>query len=73
MSGSGRNYIWLVIGLLVCIGGVLILRYAPKAVRWGRAGVIVRRPNKAPLTRAAERQPRNIAPLATVTVSFGRR
>ena len=72
MSGSGRNYIWLVAGVLVCIAGVLAVHFAPKAVRWGRAGVIVRRPNKAPLTplaRAGERQPRNIAPLATVTVS----
>ena len=69
MSGSGRNYVWLVAGVLVCIAGVMIFHFAPKALRWGRAGVIVRRPNKVPLTRAAERQPRNIAPLATVTVS----
>ena len=57
MSGSGRNYIWLVAGALVCIAGLMILHFAPKALRWGRAGVIVRRPNKVPLTRAADRQP----------------
>src|ERR1035437_4580132 len=43
--------------------------FAPKALRWGRAGVIVRRPNPKPLTKASDRQVRNIAPLATVTVA----
>ncbi len=69
MSSSARNYIWLVAGVLVCIAGVLTLHFAPEALRWGRAGVIVRRPNQVRLTRAAGRLPRNIAPLATVTVS----
>ena len=69
MSNSVRNYVWLVVGALVCIAGVLVFHFAPKALRWGRAGVIVRRPNPKPLTKASDRQLRNIAPLATVTVS----
>jgi hypothetical protein len=54
---------------LACIAGVLGLRFAPSVLRLGRTGVIIRRPNTVPLTKAGERQPRNIAPLATVTVS----
>src|ERR1035441_5554087 len=69
MSNSVRNYVWLVVGALVCIAGVLAVRFAPSVLRLVRAGVIVRRPNPAPLTKAADRQLRNIAPLATVTVS----
>jgi hypothetical protein len=69
MSDTARNYVWLVALALICIAGLFVWRFAPAAVRWGRAGVIVRRPSKVTLTRAAERQPRNIAPLATVTVS----
>ena len=69
MSNSVRIYVWLVAGALVCIAGVLVLRYAPKALRWGRVGVTIRRPNPVPLRKAGDRQLRNIAPLATVTVS----
>jgi hypothetical protein len=69
MSVSVRNSVWLVAGVLVCIAGVFVLHFAPKALRWSRAGVIVRRPNQASLARAAVGLPRNIAPLATVTVS----
>ncbi|MGD0777624.1 MAG: hypothetical protein ABSC05_32940 [Candidatus Solibacter sp.] len=69
MSNSVRNYVWLVAAALFCIAGVLAVRFAPSVLRLGRAGVIVRRPNPVPLTKAADRQLRNIAPLATVTVS----
>ena len=48
---------------------LLALRFAPSALRWGRAGVIIRRPNTVPLAKVGDRHLRNIAPLATVTVS----
>src|ERR1035441_4995746 len=69
MSNTVRNYVWLVAVALVSIAGLFALRFAPSAIRWGRAGVIVRRPNRVPVAKAGDRQPRNIAPLATVTVS----
>jgi hypothetical protein len=69
MSSSVRYYVWLVVGVLVCIAGVLVLHFGPSAMRWGRAGVVIRRPNPVPPTKAVDRQPRNIAPFATVTVS----
>jgi hypothetical protein len=69
MSNSIRNYVWLVALALLCVAGLLALRFAPSALRWGRQGVIIRRPNTVPLTKAGDRHLRNIAPLATVTVS----
>ena len=69
MSNSIRNYVWLVVGALVCIAGVLVVHFAPAALRLGRSGVTIRRPNPVPLRKAGDRQMRNIAPLATVTVS----
>ena len=69
MSNSIRNCVLLVAGLLVCIGGVFALRFAPTAARWSRAGVVIRRPDTVPVRKAGDRQTRNIAPLATVTVS----
>ncbi len=69
MSKSVRVYVWLVAGVLVCIVGVLGLRFAPAVARLGRAGVVIRRPNPVPVSKAAARQVRNIAPMATVTVS----
>ena len=69
MSNSVRNYVWLVAAALFCIAAVLAVRFAPSVLRLGRTGVIVRRPNPVPLTKADDRQLRNIAPLATVTVS----
>ena len=67
MSNSVRYYAWVAI-VLVCIAGVLALRFAPSALRMGR-GVVVRRPGRLSPTPAGDRQQRNIAPLATVTVS----
>jgi len=69
MSNSVRNYGWLVAVALLGIAGVLALRFAPSVLRLGRAGVIIRRPNTVPLTKVGDRNLRNIAPLATVTVS----
>ena len=69
MSNSIRNYVWLVVGALVCIAGVLVVHFAPAALRLGRSGVTIRRPNPVPLRKAGDRQMRNIAPRATVTVS----
>ena len=69
MSKSVRVYVWLVAGVLVCIIAVFGLRFAPAVARLGRAGVVIRRPNPGPVSKAAARQFRNIAPLATVTVS----
>ena len=69
MSHSIRNYVWLVAAALFCIAGVFAVRFAPSVARLGRAGVIIRHPNPVPLTKAGDRQLRNIAPLATVTVS----
>jgi hypothetical protein len=69
MSNPVRSYVWMVVAVLLCIAGVFALHFAPKAVRWGRAGVIIRRPDKAALTPVVDRHLRNIAPLATVTVS----
>jgi hypothetical protein len=69
MSNPVRNYVWLVAAALVCIAGLFAWRFAPSALRWGRAGVIVRRPNKVSLTKTGDRHLHNIAPWATVTVS----
>ncbi len=69
MSGTVRNYVWLVVLALVCIAGLLGLRFAPSALRLGRTGVIVRRPDRAARVKAGDRNLANIAPLATVTVS----
>jgi hypothetical protein len=69
MSNPTRKYVWMVAVALICIAGLFAWRFAPSAVRWGRAGVIVRRPNRVPPTNAVGSQPRNIAPFATVTVS----
>jgi hypothetical protein len=54
---------------LICIAGLLGYRFAPSAFRLGRAGVIIRHPNKVPVTQLGDRRQRNLAPLATVTVS----
>jgi hypothetical protein len=54
---------------LVCIVGPLGVRFAPSVFRLGHAGVIIRRPNRVPVTQAGDRRQRNIAPLATVTAS----
>jgi hypothetical protein len=69
MSNTARNYVWVVAVVLVGIAGLFAWRFAPKAIRWGRAGVIVRHPNKVTVAKVGDRQMRNIAPLATVTVS----
>jgi hypothetical protein len=69
MSNPVRNYVWLVAVALVCIAGLLAWRFAPSALRLGRAGVIIRRPNAVSLAKAGDRHLGNIAPLATVTVS----
>ena len=69
MSNSIRNYVWLVAAALACVAGLLALRFAPSALRWGRQGVVIRRPTAVRLTKAGDRNVRNIAPLATVTVS----
>ena len=69
MSGTVRNYVWLVAAALVCIAGLLGLRFAPSVFRLGHAGVIIRRPNPVPVTQVGDRRLRNIAPLATVTAS----
>ena len=67
MSNSVRYYVWVAIAL-VCIAGVLALRFAPSVLRMGRrrgsSPSRLRRPKPA-----GDRQQRNIAPLATVTVS----
>lgn len=67
MSNSARYYAWVALAL-ACIAGVLALRFAPSMLRMGR-GVVVRRPGGGALNPAGDRQQRNIAPLATVTVS----
>jgi hypothetical protein len=69
MSNPVRSYVWLVAAALVCIAGLFAWRFAPSALRLGRAGVIIRHPNKVSLTKTGDRLARNIAPLATVTVS----
>ena len=69
MSKSVRSYVLLVAVALVCIAGVLAVRFAPTAFRLGRGGVVVRHPNAVALTNVGDHQMRNIAPLATVTVS----
>ena len=69
MSNPVRKSVWLVAAALVCIAGLFAWRFAPSALRWGRAGVIIRHPNKVSPTKAGDRLARNIAPLATVTVS----
>ena len=69
MSGTVRNYVWLVVAALICIAGLLGLRFGPSALRLGRTGVIVRHPDRAARVRADDRNLANIAPLATVTVS----
>jgi hypothetical protein len=69
MSNPARNYVWLVALALVCLAGALALRFAPSALRWGRQGVVVRRPNAVAVALAGDHRLRNIAPEATVTVS----
>jgi hypothetical protein len=69
MAKALGSNIWLVALVLLGIGGVLALRFAPPLMRLGRSGVIVRRPTPMSLTVAGDRNLRNIAPLATVTVS----
>jgi hypothetical protein len=69
MPNSIRSYVWMVAAVLACIAGVLAVRFAPSALRWGRTGVIVRRPNTVPVNKAGDRHLSNIAPFATVTVS----
>lgn len=69
MSGTVRNYVWLVVAALTCIAGLLSLRFAPSALRLGRTGVIVRRPDRTNRVKPDDRNLSNIAPLATVTVS----
>jgi hypothetical protein len=69
MFGTVRNYVWMVAVALVCIAGLLGLRFAPSVFRLGRAGVVIRRPNPVSATQAGDRRQRNLAPLATVTVS----
>ena len=69
MSYTVRNYVWMVAVALICIAGLLGLRFAPSVFRIGRPGVIIRRPNATPLTRVGDPHQRNLAPLATVTVS----
>ena len=69
MSGTVRNYVWMVAVALICIAGLLGVRFAPSVFRIGHAGVIIRRPNAAPVTQAGDPRQRNLAPLATVTVS----
>jgi hypothetical protein len=69
MSNPVRGYVWLVAVALVCIAGLFALRFAPSMWRLGRSGVVIRRPNSVPPTKAGVRQLRNIAPFATVTVS----
>ena len=69
MSNSVRNYVWLVVGALVCIAGLFAVRFAPSVIRLGRAGVVIRRPNAVPVRKTGDRQMRNIAPFATVTAS----
>src|SRR5260370_35420415 len=69
-SGTVRNSVWLVVAALTCIAALLGLRYAPSALRLGRTGVIVRRPDRSTRVKADDRRNlANIAPLATVTVS----
>ncbi len=67
MSNSVRYYVWVAV-VLACIAGVLGLRFAPSVLRIGR-GVVVRRPTGLPGSPTGDRHQRNIAPLATVTVS----
>jgi hypothetical protein len=70
VSGTVRNYVWLVVAALTCIAALLGLRFAPSALRLGRTGVIVRRPDRSTRVKADDRRNlANIAPLATVTVS----
>jgi hypothetical protein len=54
---------------VACIAGLIAVRFAPSILRAGRAGVTIRRPNRVPVTQVGDRRPRNLAPLATVTVS----
>jgi hypothetical protein len=54
---------------LICIVGLLGVRFGATAFRMGRPGVIIRRPNPAPVTPVGDPHQRNLAPLATVTVS----
>lgn len=61
MSESVRKCLWLVVGALIFIPGLMALRYAPAALRAGRASVMA--------IHDAHRPTVNIAPLATVTVS----
>jgi hypothetical protein len=69
VSSAARNYVWLVAAALVCIAGLLGLRFGPSALRLARTGVIVRRPDRTTGIKAETRNLANIAPLATVTVS----
>jgi hypothetical protein len=64
-----RKYVWLVAVALVCIAGLMAVRFAPSLLKLGRSGVVVRRPKFVPVTSTGEHRVRNIAPMAVVTVS----
>jgi hypothetical protein len=59
----------MVAAALICIVGLLGLRFAPSVLRTARSGVVIRRPDRVPVTQATDPHQRNLAPLATVTVS----
>ncbi|MCX6629998.1 MAG: hypothetical protein NTW28_20470 [Candidatus Solibacter sp.] len=69
MSKALRSNLWLAGLALLGIAGVLALRFAPSVMRLGRAGVVIRRPTPVSVAMPGDRNLRNIAPLATVTVS----
>ncbi|MEO8369110.1 MAG: hypothetical protein ABI806_07925, partial [Candidatus Solibacter sp.] len=64
-----RSDLWLGVAVMTVIGIALGLRFMPTAIRLSRQGVVVRRAGATRVANNANRDPRNIAPAATVTVS----
>ena len=69
MADTQRSDLWLGVAVMTVIGVALGLRFMPTAIRLSRQGVVVRRPGATRVADSANRNPRNIAPAATVTVS----
>ncbi len=69
MADSRRSDMWMGVAVMTVIGIALGLRFMPTAIRLSRQGVVVRRPGPARVAGVAGGGPRNLAPLALVTVS----
>ena len=69
MADAQRKDLWLGVAVMMVIGLALGARFMPTAIRLSRQSVVVRRPGAVRTGTVTAGASRNIAPLATVTVS----